>query len=151
MGEPSRFQLWHGRDEPPAETHDLRAGPLAARLEGIDLRYVRVGGVEVVRRLFVAVRDNAWGTIPPRVSGLEVEEDADSFRIEFEALHEAGDLRFRWRGTLVGEADGSLDCLLDGVAETDFDYNRIGFCVLHPIRECAGVPCRIESGAGAVP
>jgi hypothetical protein len=70
---PSRFEIWYGRDEPPVVTRELKAGPLVAQLDGIDLRYAHVGGVEVVRRLFVAVRDAAWGTIPPRVSNLEVE------------------------------------------------------------------------------
>jgi hypothetical protein len=142
--EPSRFQLWYGRDEPPVETRELRAGPLVARLEGIDLRYVRVGGVEAIRRLFVAVRDDAWGTLPPRVSNLEVDAGADSFRVSFEAYHEAGDLRFRWHGELAGGSDGSLDCRMDGVAESDFGYNRIGFCVLHP-RENAGRPYRART------
>ena len=50
-------------------------------------------------------------------------------------------MRFRWRGELAGGPDGSLDCRMDGVAETDFDYNRIGFCVLHP-RENSGAQYR---------
>jgi hypothetical protein len=145
--DPSRFEIWYGRDEPPIETRELGAGPLAAQLEGIDLRYVRIGGVEVVRRLFVAVRDAVWGTIPPRISDLQVEVRGDSFRVSFEALHEAGDLRFRWRGDLAGGADGTLDCLLDGAAESDFDYNRIGFCVLHP-RENAGRRYRARTPDG---
>src|SRR5207244_5404158 len=100
--EPSRYQLWYGRDKPPVVTRELRAGPLVVRLDGIDLRYVRVGGVEAVRRLFVAVRDASWGTIPPEISGLEIDAAADRFRVTFEALHEAGPLRFRWRGELAG-------------------------------------------------
>jgi hypothetical protein len=145
--DPSRFEIWYGRDEPPVETRELKAGPLAAQLEGIDLRYVHIGSVEGVRRLFVAVRDAAWGTVPPRVSNLEVEVGSDSFRVSFEALHEAADLRFRWRGDLAGGADGTLDCLLDGTAESDFEYNRIGFCVLHP-RENAGRRYRARTPDG---
>jgi hypothetical protein len=145
--EPSRFEIRSGRDEPPPETRELRAGGLTAQLEGIDLRYVRLGDVEIVRRLFVAVRDASWGTIPATVSGLEVDAGEDAFSVSFEALHEADELRFRWRGSLSGSADGSLDCRLDGVAETDFPYNRIGFCVLHP-REHAGRPYRTRAPEG---
>jgi D-apionolactonase len=132
------------------ETRELRAGPLTVRLEGIDLRYVRFGDVEVVRRLFAAIRDDAWGTVPPQVYGLEIEDGEDSFRIAFEASHEQGGLRFRWHGELTGSADGTLDCRLDGTAETDFDYNRIGFCVLHPM-ENAGRPYRTRTEAGKLP
>ena len=149
MRQPSRFQLWYGRDEPPVETRELRAGPLTALLEGIDLRYVRLGDVEIVRRLFVAVRDASWGTIPPEVSEVEVEVGEDSFRVTFEAFHEAADLRFRWRGELAGSSDGTLECLMDGVAESDFQYNRIGFCVLHP-RENAGRPYRARTPDGEI-
>jgi hypothetical protein len=152
--ERSRFQVLSGRDEAPADLRDLRAGPLTAVLDGIDLRYVRVGDVEVVRRLFVAVRDDSWATIPPQLGEIEVEQDDDAFRVTFEAYHEAGSLRFRWRGALTGSADGSLDCRLDGVPENDFPYNRIGFCVLHP-RQNAGRPYRTQtpdgSGAGRLP
>src|SRR5205823_3668022 len=48
---------------------------------------------------------------------------------------------------LAAGADGSLDCRMDGVAETDFDYNRIGFCVLHP-REHAGRRYRARTPDG---
>ncbi len=149
MREPARFETWYGRDEPPAETRELRAGPVVTLLESIDLRYARVGGTEAVRRLFVAVRDASWGTVPPRISALEVDTGSDSFHVSFEAFHEAGDLRFRWRGELVGLADGSLDCRLDGLAESDFEYNRIGFCVLHP-RENAGRPYRARTPDGEI-
>jgi D-apionolactonase len=147
--EPSRFEILYGRDEPPVETRMLRAGPLTAELEGIDLRYVSVQGVEIVRRLFVAVRDASWGTIPPRMSGLEVEESDDGFRVSFAAVHEAAGLRFRWRGLFACAADGSVECRLDGLAETDFRYNRIGFCVLHP-RENAGCRYRARTPDGEI-
>lgn len=142
----SRLERWHGHDEPPPATRELRAGRLSAVLEGIDLRYVRVPGAEVVRRLFVAVRDDSWGTIAPTVDDLRVDESGDSFRITFEAFHDSGPIRFRWRGELTGR-DGVLDCMMDGTAESDFAYNRIGFCVLHPM-EHAGSRYRARTPDG---
>jgi hypothetical protein len=145
--EPTRYETWHGRDEPPATLRELCAGPLTVQLEGIDLRYVRVGDVELVRRLFAAVRDSSWGTVPPQVGEVEVEDGGDSFRVSFEALHERGDLRFRWRGSYEGTSEGKLECRFDGVADSDFQYNRIGFCVLHP-RENAGCAYRAHTPDG---
>ncbi len=145
----TRYQRWYGRDRPPLAVRELRAGPLSSLLEGIDLRYVRVGGVEVVRRLFVAVRDAAWGTVPPQVSEVAVEAEEGSFRVRFQALHEAGELRFRWQGELRGNEAGELHCAMDGVAETAFPYNRIGFCVLHP-RENAGRRYRARTPEGEI-
>jgi hypothetical protein len=151
VGELSRFELWHGRDEPPVEMREVRAGPVTALLEGPDLRYVRLGDVEVLRRLYAAVRDRNWGTIQPELTGVEVDVSDDSFRLAFEARHRAPELGidFRWRGELRSRADGSLEYTLDGVAESDFLYNRIGFCLLHPAGN-AGRPFRARTPDGTL-
>jgi hypothetical protein len=133
------WQLVHGRAEAPAAPRLLRAGPLEAQLDGIDLRYVRYGGLEVLRRLYVAVRDHNWDTIPGQVSDLRVEEQSGSFRVTFQVRHVLRDIDFSWRGALAGSADGTLVAELDGVANSAFAYNRIGICVLHP-PEVAGRP-----------
>ena len=39
---------------------------------------------------------------------------------------------------------------MDGVGERDMLYNRVGFCVLQPWRECAGRPFRGETPDGPV-
>jgi D-apionolactonase len=132
MGELSRFQLWYGRDEPPVETRELRAGPLTMILEGADLRYVRLGEIEVLRRLYAAVRDRNWGTVPAELSRFELDARDDSFQLSFDARHAEHDIAFRWRGVLHGSPEGTIEYSLDGVAESDFLYNRIGFCLLHP-------------------
>jgi hypothetical protein len=130
----SRFQRWYGRDEPPVERREVRAGPLTAELEGADLRYVRYGGVEVVRRVYAAIRDQNWGTVPPTLSDVELDVDDDAFSLRFEARNVDAALAvdFRWRGELTGAPDGTLTCSLDGTSEADFAFNRIGWCVLHP-------------------
>ena len=128
---------------------ELRAGPLSCLLDGVDLRYVRNGETELVRRLFVAIRDAAWGTVAPQIRNLEVEEGGDSFRVSFEASHESGDLRFRWRGLLAGSAQGVLECRMDGAMDTACRYCRIGFCILHP-RELAGSRYRAHGPDGEI-
>jgi D-apionolactonase len=147
--QPSRYRIWYGRDEAPAETRELRAGPLTAVLEGPDLRYVRVGGVEVVRRLYAAIRDHNWGTVPPELTNFSVEQEADAFTVSFDARHRLGELDFRWSGRFRGGPDGTLECTLDGVAESDYRYNRIGWCILHPA-ENAGRPFRARAPEGPV-
>jgi hypothetical protein len=39
---------------------------------------------------------------------------------------------------------------VDGIARTTFEANRIGLCVLHPIRTCAGRPARATHADGTV-
>jgi len=146
----SDYQRLHGSDAPPTVLSTLQAGPVTALLDGIDLRYVRVGTIEVVRRLYVAVRDQHWNTIPAQTSNLRVEARPDSFIVAFEARHRDGPLDFHWRGQIEGTAHGIIRYEIDGTAGSDFRYNRIGLCVLHPMRECAGRPFRGETPSGPI-
>ena len=142
--------LYYGTEAPLPEQVELHAGPLSVLFEDGDLRYIRYGDREVVRRIYVAVRDRNWGTVPPRLTNLKIERSANSFQITYDCQHQQGDVDFFWKATIQGEAIGSIRFAMDGEARSTFQRNRIGFCVLHPIRECAGIPCRVEKVNGAV-
>jgi D-apionolactonase len=117
----------------------LRAGALSARLMGAALRHVRLGGVEVVREIAVAVRDPEWGTVPAELSGVVLHADPDGrrFTVTFDARHRDGDIDFSWRGEIAGDAE-RLRFTMDGAATAAFAYRRIGICVLHPSRTSCG-------------
>jgi hypothetical protein len=66
------YEMWYGRNAPPPEIVPLRAGQIALEYEAGDLRYLRIGGREIVRRIYAAVRDVNWNTIPARISGLQM-------------------------------------------------------------------------------
>ena len=142
--------LYYGVDAPLPERTELRAGPLSLVFEEGDLRYVRLQGREILRRVYVAIRDRNWGTVAPRLSNLQKEIAADSFRITYEVENRQGEIDFFWKGTITGEAEGTITFRMDGQARSTFLRNRIGFCVLHPLRECAGQPCVVEQVDGAV-
>ncbi len=146
----SAYQLWYGVDRPPPAARELRAGSVTALLDGIDLRYVRVGSLEVVRRIYVAVRDQNWNTIPGRHRITRLDKQPDSFEVEFEVEHRAHDLDFAWHGRIVGSPGGQIRYEMDGVAKTAFRYNRVGLCILHPFRECAGRAYRAHTPQGEV-
>ncbi len=120
----------------------LRAGALDAILEDDGgLRRIRVGGLEVLRRLHGAVRDRNWDTIEPR---LERRRVGDGFDVSFDAL--CGP--FAWRGTIRGDAR-SIAYTMDGEARETFLRNRIGLCVLHPVQGCTGAACEVEHADGS--
>jgi hypothetical protein len=135
------YELLYGRNEPPPQRTALRAGPLTAFLEGADLRDLRYGGVELVRRLCFALRDENWDTIPAELQNLSIGLDANSFLISFEAHHRNRDLDFSWQATIQGDQGGNITYTMKGQALRAFRYCRIGFCVLHP-PEYAGRPYR---------
>jgi len=120
----------------------LRAGPFSLVFEAGDIRYVKLGEREVIRRIYGAVRDRNWGTVPVEISDLSFEDSDLAFRITYTATHRRDDIHFVWLAEITGMADGLLRFSFDGEANSTFLRNRIGLCVLHPIRECAGAHVR---------
>ena len=141
--------LYYGKDEPLPEQTQLRAGPLSMIFEAGDLRYIRFGDHEILRRIYVAVRDHNWDTILPQLANVQIERNSDTFRVTYDVENKQAEVDFFWRGTIAGDADGTITFSMDGEARSTFRRNRIGFCVLHPMG-CAGVPCRIEKVDGAI-
>jgi hypothetical protein len=140
--------LRYGHDDALPGRVELRAGPLSMTYEQSDLRYVRLGDAEVLRRIYVAVRDATWDTVPAVISGTRMEVRQDSFLITFGAEHRQGPIAFAWKGTIRGSPEGTVEFSMEGVALSTFTTSRIGICVLHPIRECAGRPCTVEHTDG---
>jgi len=136
--------LTYGQSEPPAELVPLRAGPLRLLYDPANgmVRRIQLGEREVLRGIYAAARDRNWGTVPGVIRETAREIGAKSFRIELESDHQQGEIRFVWRGTVSGKPDGVIRYEFDGEARRDFFRNRIGFCVLHPIAECAGARAR---------
>lgn len=108
------------------------------------MRYIRAGNKEVLRRVMVAVRDSSWKTVPVRISNEAVTVGTDEFHIAFDARHVDENVDFAWHGTMEGRADGTIRWTMSGEPLRTFWRNRIGFCVLHPIEECAGQACEVE-------
>jgi hypothetical protein len=142
--------LHTGTEEPLREARELRAGPISVLYEDGGLRYVRWGAREILRRIYVAVRDRNWGTVPTLVTDLRIDEGPDAFAVTFTADSRRADVHFTWKGTIAGDAKGTIAFGMDGEAKSTFLRNRIGFCVLHPIKECAGRACVVERTSGAV-
>lgn len=131
-----------------SENLRLHAGPLSLDFTQGDIRNLRVAGREVIQRIYAAVRDGAWGTVPGDYIPQSAILQANAFLLNFRTEHKQESVHFVWRGTLTGAADGTLTFELDGEALTDFQRNRIGFCILHPM-ECAGVDCLVEHVDGS--
>jgi hypothetical protein len=125
--------ILHGSASPTQSFRTVRAGRLTAELDGIDLRYVRDGGVEFVRRTYAAVRDPEWRTIEGEIFSLELDVDDDSFALRFSCRHRRDEIDFSWSGSIVGTPESVITLSLDGEANRSFEYARIGFCVLHPV------------------
>ncbi len=138
-----------GTEEPVAAERRLRAGPLECRLDGGDLRHIRVAGREAIRAIAFVVRDRDWGTYAPEITGLHLREAADGFEIRYRARCVDDTQAIAYEARIRGDA-GGLVFEVEAVPETDFLTNRTGFVVLHPIAGVAGTPVEITHTDGDV-
>ena len=136
--------------QPATAPLTLQAGPLSLLFEpklGF-VRYIRFGEHEVLRGIYAAVRDSVWGTVAPNVTNVVTDVRPEGFSITFDVACRRDEIDFAWKGRVTGQASGEIRFTFEGEARSDFERNRIGFCVLHPIAECAGKACTIETGDG---
>ncbi len=140
--------FYYGRESSLSPSQALKAGPLSLVFEEGGLRYLRISDREVVRGIYAAVRDCNWGTVTPRFSGLQIHAEPDHFTITFEAEHCQDEIDFWWKGQIEGNREGTIRFSMEGLARSTFLRSRIGFCVLHPVRECAGAAFVVERGDG---
>ncbi|MHB1808461.1 MAG: hypothetical protein ACYCU0_04110 [Solirubrobacteraceae bacterium] len=141
-------ELLRGRAPAPSPPVELAAGPVTALLHEGDLRHVRIGEVELAQRIYVAVRDEAWNTIPGAIDGLRVESDGDRFSVVFECEHRHAEIDFAWRAEIRGAADGAISYRMRGEARSDFRFAKIGLNVHHPLRDCVGRPYVAQTTEG---
>ncbi len=116
----------------------LHAGPVRVLFADGDLRQVRRDGTEIVRRIYVAIRDLDWNTLPGEISDLQIADDGGKFRIRFTRRHRSGGLDYQWQAEIDGEADGTIRYQMHGAALSAFPYAKIGICIHHPTDGFAG-------------
>jgi D-apionolactonase len=117
----------------------LQAGPVSVGFENGALRYVRVNGREVLRSVYMTLRDHNWGTFSPIIENENWDIEKDQFKGRFTCRYErAGQTLFVWQVQISGSPSGQISFRIEGEAKADFLKNRAGFCILHPIEECAG-------------
>ncbi len=112
----SKNVQYYGKDEPLPEQIDLKAGPLNLFYEAGDLRYIKFNEIEIVRRVYVALRDHNWDTIKPTISNVQINTTKDSFEITYDVENIQDDINFIWKATIVGKSNGSISFKMDGEA-----------------------------------
>ncbi|HLV32208.1 MAG TPA: hypothetical protein VKY57_11615 [Chitinispirillaceae bacterium] len=141
---------YYGTDLDLSEPIFLKAGPLSLLYHDGMIRSIRFGEHEIVKRIYMALRDQFWNTINPIISDTFVDIKKSSFQISFRSEHHKDDIHFSWKGNITGNDDGSIMFSMKGKAQSTFKRNRIGFCILHPIDTCAGRACTIETTDGTL-
>jgi hypothetical protein len=98
---------------------------------------VFAGTVEIIRRIFVAVRDANWREVPPTEWRCEPHDDDSG--LDLQARHRTAGIDFVWRGVFrIDAAVRRLRFAFKGEALRDLDICRLGLVVLHPVERVIG-------------
>src|SRR5687767_2888379 len=124
--------------------HLLKAGVFSIRYENGFLRHIKYGELEVIRMIYMALRDQNWSTFTPIIENEIIEKEDDSFRITYDCFHELNGIRnFHWGVEIKGSSDSIISFEIHGTALSDVIKNRAGLCILHPVKATAGMPCEM--------
>lgn len=127
----------------------LHAGAVTVHYQDGFIRYISSDGVEIIRMINHALRDQNWGTIPMVISNENIRQSEGGFHIDYNGAFERDDISFQIACQITGSNDGTIKFTYSGIANSEFKRNRIGFTVLHPIASCAGKPVKIIHDSGA--
>src|SRR5688500_20138365 len=89
-----------------AEQIELRAGPVSLIYQDGCIRYLRTGDREILRRIYAAVRDEQWRTVPAQIRDLRVEHDDNSYQITFAIENKAWGDQYLCTGHTEDRPDG---------------------------------------------
>ncbi|MGF6875178.1 D-apionate lactonase [Paraburkholderia sp. MM5477-R1] len=144
-------KLYYGTTQAVPPARRLSVGAWSASLADGALRDIRFGDIEVIRAVAFLVRDKDWGTCRPVLSGVEIDETSEGFRVAYRARCENpdGDV-LSYALSISCTAAGPLTLRANLTAHSTFLTARSGFCVLHPIEDVAGAPARVEHGDGTI-
>jgi hypothetical protein len=141
--------LTSGSSRPePARTHELAAGRWSAILDGALVHSVRAGDTEVAQRVYVAVRDADWNTIPGEILSAEVSRGPRVAEAVLEVRHRLGPVDFSWHGTVTLDEEHGFRFAFAGRAASSFVYTKVGLNVHHPLETTIGRRLRAHTPTG---
>ena len=142
-------ELLHGFKEELPQPVQLNAGPFTMIYEKGFIRYISYAGSEILRIVYMALRDKNWGTYPAIIENEKIIANGNSFDIRYNCRHDENNQTiFTWDVHFHGDETGKIIFSIKGKAIKDLLKNRAGFCVLHPIKNTAGQPISITHADG---
>lgn len=145
-----RNVIYYGSNLNLPEVIPLRAGLLTMYYVGGNLRYIRYRDSEILRNIYIALRDHNWDTIRNDISQEKFKIEKDSFNIKYNVVNRQDNIHFTWQANINGTKEGGLNLSFEGEVISSFKHNRTGFCLLHPIKESAGKTFKVTQPEGVV-
>ncbi len=136
----SPANLTFGTDTPDSKVSRYDIGALGFLVQDGALRQISWHGVEVLRGIACLVRDTDWGTYPAEDERVRVDAST-GFSLDRRYSIANGALAVHL--TVSAQAEGTLSAKVALTATRDFQTNRAGFTILHPIVGVAGQPLTV--------
>lgn len=113
-----------------------------------DLFRVFWQGTQVIQKIYMAVRDEAWNTIPAKVTNVQYNMNEEFASVSFEARNSLNDIELEWKGEIRATSQNKLVFGFRGTALRQFKFCKIGFNIHHGLEAYSGLPftCKTESG-----
>lgn len=134
-----------GHRGPSLEQNDLRDAALIVMSAQDVRKLLRRGSIgpiycgerEVLRCIFVSVRDRNWREIAP--TRWETATDDSGWTATLKARHSGDQIDFEWQGRLeIGDDLRVFRFDFEGRAHRDMEVCRLGMVVLHPVDSIVG-------------
>ncbi len=138
MNSPELNRILYGSDCAIPTPIILKAGLIDLIFQGGMIRQITFDTIPVCNRVYFALRDRHWNTIPGSFTIMQQSIDSSGFKLTFKGMYSQGDINLESTFDLHGRSSGELTFSFKAVARTSFYRNRIGFCTLLPIDQCTG-------------
>lgn len=133
----------------------LEAGELTCFLEGADIRELWIGGRRILSRLYIALRDEAWNTVPYSCSEPEISMGLDEFDVRLACAVDAPPIGAEWIIRIAATSEGEFEYAMDGLMLSSFRYAKLGLNLHHPLPDSLGARyvarCGDEMATGRIP
>ena len=91
------------------DLHVLKAGVFSIGYANGFIRHIHYGEVEVIRSIYMALRDQNWFTYEHTIENETIDDHEDHFEIQYDCYYTLNDVRiFQWHVQIVGTADSTV-------------------------------------------
>ena len=105
-------------------------GPFSFTFESGMLKHLRIRDLEIARRVYFAVRDEKWGTVPNDISAVQFSESSECFEVIWSGRCQAHPVDYEWKGRIRIFTRGLVEFKAEGKTLRNFKTPRIGLCLL---------------------
>jgi hypothetical protein len=143
MYNPKLNTILYGSDSATSEPLSLKAGHFDLIFQNGMIRQIEFDTIPVCNRVYFALRDRHWNTVPGTFTIIRQTSDSTGFDLAFKGVYSQGDITLESSFDLHGKSSGDITFSFKAVACTSFYRNRIGFCTLLPVDQCIGKQYRV--------